>query len=168
MFLIAILTVSRMDRVRNEEMRRRAGIEMELASRADQRVLRWFGHVEKMDDYRMVRRVLMAEVSGGRVRGRPRLGWMDGVKVSYAKATLDKKSCVITSTLFEMNSTCMRLCDLNFSCLSTSITSAEVSSCQDKRRYPNPIWPTVFTFRVFKHSFCEFMTMVSLHVHKST
>ena len=29
-----------MDRVRNEEVRRRAGIEMELASRADQRVFR--------------------------------------------------------------------------------------------------------------------------------
>ena len=62
-------------------MRRRAGIERELASRADQRILRWFGHVERMDDYRMARRVLMAEVSGERERGRPRLGWMDGVKV---------------------------------------------------------------------------------------
>ena len=40
------------------------------------------GHAERMDDYRMARRVLMAEVSGGRVRGRPRLGWMDGVKVA--------------------------------------------------------------------------------------
>ena len=30
----------------------------------------------------MARMVLMAEVSGGRVRGRPRLGWMDGVKVA--------------------------------------------------------------------------------------
>ena len=30
----------------------------------------------------MARRVWMAEVSGGRVRGRPRLGWMDGVKVA--------------------------------------------------------------------------------------
>ena len=63
-------------------MRRRAGIERELASRADQIVLRWFGHVERMDEYRIARRVLMAEVSGGRVRGRPRLGWMDGVKVA--------------------------------------------------------------------------------------
>ena len=26
---------------------------MELASRADQRVLRWFGHVERMDDYHL-------------------------------------------------------------------------------------------------------------------
>ena len=66
--------VSRMDRVRNEDVHMRAGIERELASRADQRVLRWCGHVERMDEYRMARRVLMAEVSGGRVRGRPRLG----------------------------------------------------------------------------------------------
>ena len=70
--LISFVEVSRMDRVRNEKVRRRAGIEMELASGADQRVLRWFGHVERMDEYRMARRVLMAEVSGGRVRGRPR------------------------------------------------------------------------------------------------
>ena len=80
--LRSFVGVSRMDRVRKEEMRRRAGIESELASGADQRVLRWFGHVERMDDYSMARRVLMAEVSGGRVRGRPRLSWMDGVKVA--------------------------------------------------------------------------------------
>ena len=30
----------------------------------------------------MARRVLMAEVSGGRVRGTPRLGWLDGMKVA--------------------------------------------------------------------------------------
>ena len=71
-----------MNRVRNEEVHRRAGIKRKLASRPDQRVLRWFGHVEIMDEYHMARRVLMAKVSGGRVRGRPRLGWMDGVKVS--------------------------------------------------------------------------------------
>ena len=73
--------MSRMDRVRNEEVRRRAGIERVLANRVDQRVLRWFGHVERMDEYRMPRRVLIWEVSGGWVRGRPsRLdGWCDGV-----------------------------------------------------------------------------------------
>ena len=35
-----------------------------------------------MDEYRMARSLFMAEVSGGRVRGRPRLGWMDIVKVA--------------------------------------------------------------------------------------
>ena len=38
--------------------------------------------MERMDEYRLARRVLMAEKSGGRVRGIPRLGWMDGVKVA--------------------------------------------------------------------------------------
>ena len=51
-------------------MRRIAGIERELASRADQRVLSWFGHVEIIDEYRMARMVFMDEVSGGRARGR--------------------------------------------------------------------------------------------------
>ena len=46
--LRSLVAVSRMDRVRNEEVRRRAGIEMELESRADQRVLRWFVHVEEL------------------------------------------------------------------------------------------------------------------------
>ena len=67
--LRSLVGVSRMDRVRNEEVRRRAGIKMELASRADQKVLRWFGHVERMDDYRMARRVLLAEVSGDGYEG---------------------------------------------------------------------------------------------------
>ena len=80
--LRSLVGVTRMDRVRNEEVRRTAGIEREFASTADQRILRWFGHMERMDENRMARRVLMAEVSGGRVRGRPRLGWMDDVKVA--------------------------------------------------------------------------------------
>ena len=66
--------MSRKNRDINEEVHRRAGIERELASRADQRVLRWFGHVERMVECRIARMVLMAEVSGRRVRGRRRLG----------------------------------------------------------------------------------------------
>ena len=56
-----------MDKVRNEEMCKGAGRERELAIIADQRVLRWFWHVERMDEHRMIRRVLMAEISGGRI-----------------------------------------------------------------------------------------------------
>ena len=71
-----------MDRARNEEARRRAGTERKPASRADQRAQRRSGHAERMDENRAARRVLMAEVSGGWVRGRPRLGCMDCVKVA--------------------------------------------------------------------------------------
>ena len=54
--LRSLVGVSQMARVRNEEVRSTAGIKIELASIADQRVFRWFGHVEKIDDYRMVRK----------------------------------------------------------------------------------------------------------------
>ena len=40
--------------------------------------------MERTDEYSMARRVTMAEVSGGRVRRRPRLGWTDGVKVALS------------------------------------------------------------------------------------
>ena len=55
----------------------------ELASRADQRVLRWFGHVERMGEYRVSRKLIMAEVSGRRVSWRPMLGWINYVKVAF-------------------------------------------------------------------------------------
>ena len=51
-------------------MHRKAGIERRLSSRirgVDQRVLSWYGHVERMDEYRRAKRVLMAEVNGVRV-----------------------------------------------------------------------------------------------------
>ena len=74
--LRSLVVVSRMDRVINEEVHKRAGIERELKSRTDQKVLKWFGHVERMDEYRMRYEVR------GEVRGRPRLGWMDVVKMA--------------------------------------------------------------------------------------
>ena len=62
--LRSLVEVSQMDRVGNQEVRR-AGVERELTSRTDQRALRWFGHVERMDEFRMAKGVLMAEVAGG-------------------------------------------------------------------------------------------------------
>ena len=52
--LRSLVGLSRMDIFRNEEVRVRAGMEKELASRTDQRVLRWFGHVERIDQYNAV------------------------------------------------------------------------------------------------------------------
>ena len=74
--------VTRWDRLRNEEVRRRTGVLLELSNRAEQKGLRWFGHVERMDEDRMVKRISGSGVRGGRPRGRPRFGWMEGVKRS--------------------------------------------------------------------------------------
>ena len=66
--LRSLVGVSQIYRVRNEDVRRIVGIERELASRADQRALRWFGHVERMDEYHMARRVWRAGTRETEVR----------------------------------------------------------------------------------------------------
>ena len=63
-----------MDRVRNEVVRQRTGVEVELATRVHMNVLRWFGHVERMENERLLKRVMNARVNGRGARGRPRLG----------------------------------------------------------------------------------------------
>ena len=70
--------VSRLDRVRNEVAR--TGVRRELAARVDMNVLRWFGLVERMDNEQLLKKVMNAKVDGRSARGRPRFGWMDGVK----------------------------------------------------------------------------------------
>ena len=39
----------------------------------------------------MARMVLVAEVSGGRVGGRPRLGWMDGEVSPWSRPTAERQ-----------------------------------------------------------------------------
>ncbi len=69
-----------MDRVRNDEVRRRTGFAKELSERAEQRVLLWFGHVEKMEEEHLVKKITRSDVRGVRPRERPRMGWLGSVK----------------------------------------------------------------------------------------
>ena len=65
------MAVSRMDTVRNEEVRSRDKTESWLLS------IEWIGEYSNgLDTWR---EWMMAKVSGGRLRGRPGLAWMDGV-----------------------------------------------------------------------------------------
>ena len=80
-----------MDRIRNEEVRARTGVRSELAKRVDTNVLRWYGHVERMDEERLVKKVVNAKVDGRSMRGRPRYGWMDGVKRALSDRGIDAR-----------------------------------------------------------------------------
>ena len=48
-YLRSLMGLSRMDGVRDKEVRRRAGIEREVASRVNQRVLRLLAQVERIN-----------------------------------------------------------------------------------------------------------------------
>ena len=70
-------------------MRARTGVRRELAARVDMNVLRWFGHVEKMDNERLLKKVMNAKVDGRSARWRPRFGRMDGVKRALTDRKMD-------------------------------------------------------------------------------
>ena len=78
--LRSVAGVTRWDRLRNEEVRRRTGVSRELAAQVDRSVLRWYGHMVRMENERLTKEVWKARVSGRQMRGRPKFGWMDGVK----------------------------------------------------------------------------------------
>ncbi|WP_289480288.1 hypothetical protein, partial [Klebsiella pneumoniae] len=77
--LRSICGVRRIDRIRNEEVCRRCGKDASVGMKMDQSLLRWFGHVERMNEDRIPKRIYESDVVGVRRRGRPRKSWMDGV-----------------------------------------------------------------------------------------
>ncbi len=51
-----------------------------MVEEVKQQNLKWFGHMERMEEGKMTRRVYMSEIEGGNVRGRPPLKWRDRVQ----------------------------------------------------------------------------------------
>ena len=84
-----ICGIRRIDRVSNAEIRRRCGKNVSVSQRMDQGVLRWFGHVERMGNERLAKRVYESDIRGTRRRGRPRKCWMDGVEETLARMNLN-------------------------------------------------------------------------------
>ena len=74
-----IVGVSKKDKVRNVEIKRRYGVE-DIVEKVREARLRWFGHVSRRDDGGAVKDIIGMEVGGSRRRGRPKRKWMDYVK----------------------------------------------------------------------------------------
>ena len=55
--LRSICGVTVRDRIRNEEIRRRVGVQVDLSGRVERCELRWFEHVERMNKERIAKSV---------------------------------------------------------------------------------------------------------------
>ena len=81
-----IARVTRADRRRMVELREETRVQMSLTERLVRSRLQWGGHVERMADDRLPKRVAELREQGRRRRGRPRLRWEDCVKRDVKKA----------------------------------------------------------------------------------
>lgn len=86
-----ILGVSRLDKIRNEEIRRRTGCNRTVVQVIYERQHRWLGHVLRMNDERIARTALHGKVDGKRRQGKPKLTWIKTIeersKLSLHQAT---------------------------------------------------------------------------------
>ena len=70
---------TRRDRIRNKTTREELKSEP-LLEMIEKKTLRWYGHVLRMREERIPKRVLEARSLGTRGKGRPRIGWEEYVE----------------------------------------------------------------------------------------
>ena len=87
--LRGVLGVRRIDKMRNEVIRELCGVEKGVKERISESILRWFGHMERMDENRLVKRMYKGECVGDKRRGRPKNKWIGSVKFCLAERNLD-------------------------------------------------------------------------------
>ena len=70
-----------------------------LDEKIDEGILRCFGHVERVENGRIAKRIYVRECAGSRSVGRPRKRWIDTLKDCLKKMGLDarqaRRRCMI-------------------------------------------------------------------------
>ncbi len=51
-----------------------------VVEKVKRQMLKWFGHMEQMEECKMTRRVYVSEIEGGNVRVQPPVKWRDKVQ----------------------------------------------------------------------------------------
>ena len=76
-----LLGIKYSDRIRNTDVRTRAGIPETILIMIRERRLRWLAHVERMDDTRLPKQALHGQLAGGkRPAHKPRKRWVDCIR----------------------------------------------------------------------------------------
>ena len=91
-FLRRSCRLRRVDRVRNETIRNRMGMERDIVDEVQRKQLVWYGHTCRMDEERTPNRVLQWTPPEKRKRGRPRRCWMDDVNEAMRSRNLNEEN----------------------------------------------------------------------------
>ena len=87
-WLQRIAGVTRLYKIRNDDIRQSSGSQTTLLDKVVQRRFWWFGHVKEMTIYWISHNALHAGFEGKRNKGRPRLRWIDNVNEDFESVGL--------------------------------------------------------------------------------
>jgi|SRR6218665_1677571 len=74
-----ILNVS-WEKITNEDIRKSVGSKRNIIQRINERKLKLFGHICRMEDRRLVKEIVFGGMEGKTKRGRTRREWLDDIK----------------------------------------------------------------------------------------
>ena len=81
--------VTRRDKILNEQIRGKTRV-VQSSKKITEKRLTWCGHVRRMKEVQIVRRMLYVDIPGKRRRGRPNLRWKDACKRDMTQAGLEE------------------------------------------------------------------------------
>jgi len=93
-WLRKIRGVSRLQHIRNEDIRRQLGMRETMVERVKKRRLQWFGHVSRMNNERLPYLALHTQLAGTRSRGRQRTRWRDNVRSDIEERNMEFKEAL--------------------------------------------------------------------------
>jgi hypothetical protein len=86
------------DRVRTEVTREECGVKEDVVTNIEKNILRWFGHVERMDERRLTKEIYESDVGGNAGRGRPRRTFLDQIgevlEKDQVRSTQNRRACM--------------------------------------------------------------------------
>ena len=91
MFSYAMMGIQRIEKIRNEEIRARAGV-ANISENTRESKPRWLGHVERKTEGDVVMSTWNMEVGGHRKIGGPKLRWSDVIR--KGKTSKDRRSTI--------------------------------------------------------------------------
>ena len=72
--------ISRKDKIRNNIIKQKMNATRSLLEDIKTKQLKWYGHVQRMEEGRLPKKVMKLSPTGRRKRGRPKLTWTEGIR----------------------------------------------------------------------------------------
>ncbi|XP_050497794.1 uncharacterized protein LOC126878967 [Diabrotica virgifera virgifera] len=85
--------LTRLDRVRNEDIRRQMEIDLDIIDTIEAKRLNWYGHLQRMPENRWPKKIEKWTPPTRRKRGRPRRSWREDVEDAMTARDLKTEDC---------------------------------------------------------------------------